>query len=77
MTRPPTPDLQIGMNGAEYWLERLAMPVGLTAGAVVLKKINRDVPIVFRQEGGHATNDEDATSILEYVIEESRRFVRC
>lgn len=73
-------------RSAEYFPERLMMPVGLTAGgkdesvppqsvvrlAGILKKLNRDVLLIYREDGGHATNYEDGTAILEYIIEKSR-----
>jgi len=69
-------------RSAEYWPERLDMPVGLTAGgrdqsvppgsvlrlADVLKKIGRPVLVVHRKEGGHSTNYDDGKRVLEFVI---------
>jgi dipeptidyl aminopeptidase/acylaminoacyl peptidase len=69
-------------RSAEYWPERLTMPVAFTAGgkddavpphstlrlANVLKLLNRPVLVIYRPEGGHATNYEDATTIVEFVI---------
>lgn len=74
-------------RSAEYWPERLTMPVGMTAGgrdttvppqsvvrlAGVLQKIGRDVLLVHREDGEHATPYEDARAILEYVIGRSRK----
>jgi pimeloyl-ACP methyl ester carboxylesterase len=68
-------------RSAEYWPERLTMPVGLTTGgrddvvppdsvprlAGVLKKIGRPPLLIHREEGGHATTYDDARAILEYV----------
>ncbi|MBI5095213.1 MAG: alpha/beta fold hydrolase [Candidatus Hydrogenedentes bacterium] len=74
-------------RSAEFFPERLTMPVGITAGgkddivpaqSVVrlgnaLKRLGRDIQIIYREDGGHATNYEDATAILEFVIEKSNR----
>jgi len=69
-------------RSAEYWPERLTMPIGITAGgrdelvppqsvhrlSNVLKLLDRPMLIVYRENGGHSTNYEDATRILEFVI---------
>lgn len=74
-------------RSAEYWPERLTMPVGLTAGrkdesvppdsvirlARVLRKLGRPVLLVCREGGSHATNYEDAVAILEFVIDRTAR----
>jgi len=71
-------------RSAEFFPERLTMPVGITAGgkdeavpsasvvrlADKLNAMGRSVLIVYREDGGHATNYEDATAILKFVIEE-------
>ena len=73
-------------RSAEYWPERFTMPVGITAGgkdeavppgsvlrlADVLKKMGRDVLLIYREEVGHETGYEDARSMLDYVIEKAR-----
>lgn len=73
-------------RSAEYWPERLTMAVGLTTGgkdtavtpdsvirlAGVLKKLGRPVLLIRRETGGHSTNLEDATAILEFVIEKAK-----
>lgn len=73
-------------RSAEYFPERLTMPVGITAGgkdetvppqsvvrlAESLKKQGRDVLLVYRENGGHATTYDDAISILEFVIGKAR-----
>lgn len=72
-------------RSAEYWPERLTMPVGLTTGgrddvvppqsvlrlADVLKKIGRPPLLIHREDGGHSTTYEDATAILEYMVREA------
>ena len=69
-------------RSAEYWPERLTMPVAITAGgkddsvpprsvmrlAEVLRNIGRKVFVQYREEGGHATNYEDSTAALEWVL---------
>jgi pimeloyl-ACP methyl ester carboxylesterase len=69
-------------RSAEYWPERLTMPVGITAGgrdqlvppesvvrlAGVLKKLQRDVLLVYRDAGGHTTSYEDGKAVLDFVI---------
>lgn len=69
-------------RSAEYWPEKLTMPIGITAGgkdelvppqsvnrlASILKLLDRPVLMVYREDGGHATNYEDAMSILEFVV---------
>lgn len=73
-------------RSAEYWPERLTMPVAFTAGgkdeavppasvlrlASVLKSLDRPVLMIYREAGGHATDYADATAILEFVIEKAR-----
>jgi pimeloyl-ACP methyl ester carboxylesterase len=69
-------------RSAEYWPERLTMPVAITAGgkdttvppastvrlARVLEKLGRPVLLILREDGGHATNYEDTKAAFEYVI---------
>jgi len=70
-------------RSAEYWPERFTMPVGITTSgrddvvpsqsvrrlADVLKKMNRPVMIIYREQEGHRTSYEDAEAILKFVIE--------
>jgi acetyl esterase/lipase len=74
-------------RSAEYWPERLVMPVGMTVGgqdklvppdsvrrlASVLAKMGRPVLIVDRPEGGHETSYADARKILEHAIDGASR----
>lgn len=70
-------------RSAELWPEKSTMPVGITASgkdtsvpppsvlrlAEKLKTQNPDnVLLMYREAAGHATNGEDATAILEFVI---------
>lgn len=73
-------------RSAEYWPERLNMPVAMTTGgndnlvppqscqrlAEVLKLLGRDVLLIHRENGGHATNLDDAKAILEFVIQKAK-----
>jgi pimeloyl-ACP methyl ester carboxylesterase len=70
-------------RSAEYWPERLTMPIGATTGgkdtlvppdsvlrlAAVLKKIGREVLVVHRPDGGHSTNYADGKAVLEFVLQ--------
>jgi hypothetical protein len=74
-------------RSAEYWPERLTMPIGMTTGgrdeavppassmrlAGVLKKLDRPVLLVHREFGGHVTTYEDATEAFEFVIRQANR----
>lgn len=74
--------LEYKSRSAEYWPERLTMPVGLTVGgkdtivppqsvkrlANILENMKRDVLLICRDDGGHSTTYDDATRILEFVI---------
>ncbi len=69
-------------RSAELQVEALRMPVGLTTGgmdtavppasvlrlAEKLKILDRRVLLVHRESGGHETNYEDATKILDFVL---------
>ena len=69
-------------RSAEYWPERLTMPIGMTVGgrddvvpaasvirlAGVLKKLQPNVLLIVRQSGGHSTNYADAKEILEFAV---------
>ena len=74
--------LEYKQRSAEYWPEKLTMPIGMTTGgkdalvppqsvlrlAGVLKQLGRPVLLIHREEGGHETNYADATQILEYSL---------
>ena len=73
---------QYKRRSAEYWPERLTMPIAITAGgrdksvppgsvlrlADVLKKLGRPVLVVYREEGGHSTGYEDGKRALKFVV---------
>lgn len=72
-------------RSAEYWPERLAMPVGITASgqdksvppdsvlrlADVLKKMSRPVLVIYRQEMGHTSKPEDVKAVLDFVLDQA------
>ena len=69
-------------RSAEYWPERLTMPVGLTTGgrdtmvpsdsvvrlAGIVKKLQPNVLLIHRTEGGHETNYADGKAVLDFVL---------
>lgn len=77
-------------RSAEYWPERLTMPIGFTLGgqdrsvppdsvrrlAAVLKTLGRDVLVIDRDETGHSTNYADGEAVLEFVIGKARQAIR-
>ena len=84
-TKTEVPD-EYRKRSAEFFPERLTMPVGITAGgkddavpsasvmrlAEKLKAMGRDVLVVYREDGGHATTYDDGMAVLEFVIEKAR-----
>lgn len=84
-TKSQVPDVY-RERSAEFFPDRLTMPVALTTGgqdAVVppdsvlrladtLKVQKHDVLVVHRAEAGHATNYEDAMACFEYVFGRDR-----
>ena len=72
-------------RSAEYWPERLTMPVAITAGgkdttappgssvrlAGILERLGRRVLLIMREDGGHATNYDDTKAAFEFVIEQA------
>ena len=75
--------LEYKKRSAEYWPERLTMPVGITAGGIdkvvpahsvvrltnVLQKLKRKVKLMYRPNKGHETNHADAITVLEFIIQ--------
>ncbi len=73
-------------RSAEYWPERLTMPIAITTGgrdtvvppdsvlrlAGVLQKLGRPVHVLHRPDQGHATNYADSKAAFDWVIERSR-----
>ena len=69
-------------RSAEYWPDKLTMPIGITAGgrdtsvpphsvlrlAEALETLGRDVLVVYREQGGHSTNYADGREILQFMI---------
>ncbi len=74
--------LQYKQRSAEYWPEKLTMPVAMTASgkdttvppqsvvrlAKVLELLGRQVLLVYREDLEHVTSYDDAVAILESVI---------
>jgi dipeptidyl aminopeptidase/acylaminoacyl peptidase len=70
-------------RSAELWPERLTMPIACTTGGLdkavppdsvlrlmgALKKLDRDVLLIHREQGGHSTNYDDATQAYEFVLQ--------
>lgn len=79
--------LEYKNRSAEYWPERLTMPIGITAGgrdelvppgsavrlAGVLKNLQPNVLLVYREATGHSTNYQDGKTVLEFVIQKAIR----
>jgi predicted esterase len=80
-----TAPLEYKRRSAEYYPERFAMPVALTACgqdklvppasvmrlAGVLEKLNRKVLLIYRETEGHATTYADAVRAFEFVLTNS------
>jgi pimeloyl-ACP methyl ester carboxylesterase len=70
-------------RSAEYWPERLTMPIAMAVGglddsvpphsvlrlAAILKKMNRPVLLIYREQGGHNTTYEDCCTTLDFVFQ--------
>jgi len=79
-TKAQLPD-EYKKRSAEFWPERLTMPIAVTTGgrdglvppqsvlrlAEALKKRQVPVLVLHRETGGHSTNFEDAKAALEFV----------
>ena len=77
--------LEYKNRSAEYWPERLTMPIAITAGgkdtivppqsvlrlAGVLKKLQPNVLLIYREEGGHSTNYDDAKQAFDFVLDKA------
>jgi pimeloyl-ACP methyl ester carboxylesterase len=69
-------------RSAEYWPEKLTMPIAFTVGgkdtsvppvsvlrlSEILKKLGRKILVINRPETGHDTNLEDSLAALEFMI---------
>jgi pimeloyl-ACP methyl ester carboxylesterase len=69
-------------RSAEYWPERLTMPMAITLGAKdtlvppdsalrlgkVLQMLGQPVKVVYREDGGHSTNYSDAMDAFRFVF---------
>jgi len=79
--------LEYKRRSAEYWPERLTMPVAITASgkdelvppasvlrlAAILDKLGRPVQLVYRPETGHTTSYDDAVAALEFILQAEPR----
>ena len=84
-TKEQVPDEYRGRS-AEFFPQHLTMPVAMTAGGKddivppescqrlyeVLRQGNTPVSLIYRAEGLHATNYEDAMSALEFIFQNAR-----
>ena len=75
--------LEYKKRSAEYWPERLTMPVGITASgkdtavppesvlrlATVLRALQRPILLIHQPDAGHVTSYADAVAALEFVIQ--------
>ncbi len=75
--------LEYKNRSAEYWPERLTMPVAMTASgrdtvvppesvlrlAAVLRALDRPVLLIHRPEAGHETSYDDAVAALEFALQ--------
>ena len=69
-------------RSAEFWPDALTMPIAITAGgkdtlvppqsvlrlADALKKRERKVLVIYRETGGHSTDQADTVAALEFVV---------
>ncbi len=74
--------LEYKKRSAEYWPEKLTMPIAFTTGgkdesvppdsvlrlADVLQQMGRKVLLIHRPETGHCTNYEDTVTAMEWVV---------
>lgn len=70
-------------RSAEYWPERFAMPVAITASgrdtivpphsvlrlAAILKKMERPVLAIYQEDMGHTSKPEDVRRALDFVLD--------
>jgi pimeloyl-ACP methyl ester carboxylesterase len=70
-------------RSAEYWPERLTMPIACTTGGrdravppesvqrllAVLKRLDRPALLIHRENGGHDTKYEDAIAAYDFVLQ--------
>lgn len=71
-------------RSAEYWPERLTMPIACTTGGRdrsvppesvgrllgVLRRLERPVLLIHRPDGGHSTTYDDAVAAYEFVLQQ-------
>ncbi len=78
--------LEYKNRSAEYWPEKLTMPVGMTVSgqdvsvpphsvarlARALTAMGQKTLLIYREESGHWTTYDDATTILAFMLENAR-----
>ncbi|NQU39209.1 MAG: alpha/beta fold hydrolase [Lentisphaerae bacterium] len=78
--------LEYKKRSAEFWLEKLTMPVGLAVSgqdtlvppqsvlrlAEALKASGGNVLLIYRENRGHTTQYADAKTILEFMLDSAR-----
>lgn len=79
--------LEYKQRSAEYWPEKLTMPIAITTGgqdalvppwsalrlSSTLEKLGRNVLHIHREQGGHETNYEDSVAAFEFVLAAVRK----
>jgi len=84
-TREQIP-MEYKLRSAEYWPERLTMPIAITASgqdktvppgsvlrlAHILQNLRRPVFLIYRENEGHQTSYLDTVTALEFAVESSR-----
>lgn len=68
--RTPRADRTVGISAVGK--DHDVPPQNVVWLANALKTRGRDAWLIHREEGGHATNDDDARAIIEFVIQKAR-----
>lgn len=75
-------------RSAEYWPERLTMPIGLTVGVTdtivppnsvcrlskVLKALGRPVLLIMDEQSGHTTNFKNAITAMKFMLGKNKAY---
>jgi len=83
-TKQKIPD-EYKRRSAEYWPEKFTMPLAITTGgkdmlvppesairlAKIVSKLQPNVLLIHRPEGGHSTNYDDTVAAVEYLFTRS------
>lgn len=79
--------MEYKLRSAEYWPERLTMPIAITASgqdktvppdsvlrlAHILQELHRQVLLIYRENEGHRTSYADAIAALEFAVSRSHQ----